>query len=88
MDVSPLLDPLWEIQTALAAVAMEQQQLRAEMMLHDRQPPAAVNRESVPHQSAAQATNRQHIGRQPQGATCYLCSGKHMAYHCPKAEEF
>ena len=31
MDVSPLMDPLREIQSALAAVAVDQQQLRADM---------------------------------------------------------
>ena len=84
MEINSATNPLQQIQEALHAVMVEQQKLRDDVHvgLHRTQdssmpdPPRKVHRQPVARQ--------QTLGQRQ----CYLCSGPHMAYKCPKAEEF
>ena len=64
MDVSPLLNPLREIQSALAAVAVDQQQLRADIDRSQRTSQAESSRQKTPQPRGNVPTGRERVGQQ------------------------
>ena len=49
---------------------------------------AEAARTKIPQQGGNVSTSPERVGQQLPKATCYLCSGKLMAYRCPLADEF